>query len=251
MDTKPTTTAWDAGLPEMATEGLQPFYDELQGHEVDAARELHGGDRKHVSQRTADKRVMLDARRLQNALDTIGRLPDKGESFHIVTWKRFSLWHVVKATLALAKPVTISRLTVATLGFSKDNLDELLQLLDCGDIGRVDFLYSVYFKSNERQSCERLTHELTTRGHRVVAMLTHAKVLLVELTDGRGFTVESSANLRSCASIEQITMTQDADLTAFHRKWIDEILTEAAPRHKGVETLPHLTGKATGPEAAR
>ena len=106
-------------------------------------------------------------------------------------------------------------------------MDELLQLLDSGDIGRVDFLYSVYFKSNERQSCERLTHELTTRGHRVVAMLTHAKVLLVELTDGRGFTVESSANLRSCASIEQITMTQDADLTAFHRKWIDEILTEA------------------------
>ena len=60
-------------------------------------------------------------------------------------------------------------------------------------------------------------------------MLTHAKVLLIELTDGRSFTVESSANLRSCSSIEQITMTQDAALTTFHRTWIDEILTEATP----------------------
>jgi len=227
MDTKPTTTAWDAGLPELATEGLQPFYDELQGHEVDAARELHGGDRKHVSQRTADKRVMLDARRLQNALDTIGRLPNKGESFHIVTWKRFSLWHIVKATLALAKPVTISRLTVATLGFPRDNLEELLQLLDRGDIARLDFLYSVYFKSNERENCERLAHELGTRGHRVVAMLTHAKILLIELTDGRKFTAESSANLRSCSSIENITLTHDPALFGFHADWMQSIFTEA------------------------
>jgi hypothetical protein len=217
---------WDEKLPEMPLDCISPFYDQLAGHEVDAARELHG-DRKHVSQRTADSRVMLDGRRLQNALDTIGRLPNRGESFHIVTWKRFSLWHVVRATLALAKPVTICRLNVATLGFSKDNLEELLQLLDSGSIGQVGFLFSVYFRSNEREICERLTYELTSRGHRVVAMLTHAKVLLIELTDGRGFTVESSANLRSCSSIEQITMTQDAELTAFHRKWIDEILTEA------------------------
>lgn len=55
-------------------------------------------------------------------------------------------------------------------------------------------------------------------------MLTHAKILLMELTDGRGFTVESSANLRSCSSIEQITMTHDAELLAFHRQWITDIM---------------------------
>ena len=54
-------------------------------------------------------------------------------------------------------------------------------------------------------------HELTTRGPRVVAMLTHAKVVLIETTDGRDFVVESSANLRSCSSIEQITVTHDAE----------------------------------------
>ena len=31
-------------------------------------------------------------------------------------------------------------------------------------------------------------------------------------------------NLRSCSSIEQITMTNDAALLTFHRTWLDEIM---------------------------
>ena len=128
--------------------------------------------------------------------------------------------------MQLGAPAKIGRLTLATLGFSRANLEELLAALDAGDIGKVDFLFSVYFKSNEREICERLAHELTARGQRVVAMLSHAKILLIELTDGRAFTVESSANLRSCSSIEQITMIHDGALLAFHRQWIDELFTK-------------------------
>jgi hypothetical protein len=193
--------------------------------QVDASRQLLE-DHKHV--RRTDKAVLLDGRRLQNCLTHIGVLPDEHEAFHLVTAKRYSLWHVVKAMLHLADPVTIGYLGIATLGFSKQNLDELLGELDAGRIGKVDFLYSVYFKSNERESCERLTHELTIRGQRVLAMLTHAKVVLMQLTDGRGFVVESSANLRSCSSIEQIMLTHDADLFAFHRGWINELMEAKA-----------------------
>ncbi len=202
-------------------DGLQPVFDELVGLEKDAGREWVG-DRRHV--RRTDKAVMLDARRLQNAVEHIGRLPEPGEAFHLVTAKRYSLWHVVKSVLHFAAPETIAYLGIATLGFSKTNLDELLVEIDIGRIGKVDFLFSVYFKSNERESCERLAHELTTRGQRVVAMLTHAKVLLLELTDGRSYVVESSANLRSCSSIEQIVLIHDVDLLDFHRQWIDEIM---------------------------
>lgn len=200
---------------------IRPVFPELQGLEKDTGRRLID-DRRHV--RRTDKRVMLDARRLQNAVEHIGRLPEPGESFHLVTAKRYSLWHVIEAALHLAAPATIKYLGIATLGFSKDNLDALLRLLDAGKIGRVDFLYSVYFKSNERESCERLAHELTARGHRVVAMLTHAKILLLELSDGRALVVESSANLRSCSSIEQITIFHDRALFDFHRRWIDELM---------------------------
>ena len=96
--------------------------------------------------------------------------------------------------------------------------------LDNGTIDKVDFLFSVYFKSNEKEICQRLGHELAQRGHRVVAMLSHAKILLIELTDGRAFVVESSANLRSCASIEQIMLCQDRDLFDFHRAWLNDVL---------------------------
>ena len=128
--------------------------------------------------------------------------------------------------MQLAAPATIAYLGIATLGFSKANLDELLSLLDTGQIGKVDFLFSVYFKSGQREDCERLAHELGTRGHRVVAMLTHAKILLMQLSDGRAFVVESSANLRSCSSIEQITLTHDVDLLRFHRTWIDSLFAK-------------------------
>ena len=204
---------------------LRPVFDELAGEEKDAGRQWVG-DRRHV--RRSDRRVMLDARRLQDAVGHIGRLPAEGESYHLVTAKRYSLWNVIQATLQLAAPATIAYLGIATLGFSKQNLDELLAELDAGRIGKVDFLFSVYFKSNERESCERLAHELTTRGHCVVAMLTHAKILLIETTNGASYVVESSANLRSCASIEQITLTHDADLLQFHRTWIDEIMRAKA-----------------------
>ncbi len=216
-----TVADWATGLPTMNADGLKPVFPELVGLEKDAGREW-SGDHRHVGR--SDKRVMLDARRLADAVTHIGRLPEPGEVFHLVTAKRYSLWHVVQAVLHLAAPETIAYLGIATLGFSKQNLDQLLAELDAGRIGKVDFLFSVYFKSNERESCERLAHELTTRGHRVVAMLTHAKILLMELTDGRSFVVESSANLRSCSSIEQIVITHDADLLTFHHEWIDELM---------------------------
>jgi hypothetical protein len=212
---------WTSSLPTLDLDSIRPVFDPLAGEHQAAALDL-GGDRRHI--RRTDKQVLVDARRLQNALEHVGRLPEPGEAYHMVTAKRYSLWHIVLATLKLAAPAMITRLTVATLGFSKTNLEELLQLLDAGRIGKVDFLYSVYFKSNERELCQRLAHELTTRGHRVVACLQHAKVVLMELSDGRDFIVESSANLRSCSSIEQITMMHDVALLDFHRQWITELM---------------------------
>ncbi len=210
-------------LQTLDTTALRPIFPELIGLEKDAGRQWVG-DRRHI--RRSGKAIVLDARRLQNALEHIGRLPEPGEAYHLVTAKQYSLWHVIQATLQLAAPATIAYLGIATLGFSKANLDELLSLLDTGQIGKVDFLFSVYFKSGQREDCERLAHELGTRGHRVVAMLTHAKILLMQLSDGRALVVESSANLRSCSSIEQITLTHDVNLLRFHRTWIDSLFAK-------------------------
>ena len=74
---------------------------------------------------------------------------------------------------------------------------------------------------------DALAESLTARGHRIAAIRCHAKILAMELTDGRCLVVESSANLRSCRNIEQFTMTHDADLLLFHREWMREVLSGA------------------------
>ena len=208
-------------LPTLDLDGIKPMFPAAAVADKDKPRQL-GEDRKTIRRR--DKAVMLDARRLQNAIEHIGRLPAEGESFHMVTEKRYSMMHVIPATLHYAEPTTIAYLAIVTLSFSQANLHDLLTLLDGGQIGKVDFLYSCYFKSNNKADCQRLADELTARGHRVFSGLIHAKILLIELTDGRSFIVESSANLRSCASVEQIAIFHDRGLFDFHRGWIGEVL---------------------------
>ena len=75
---------------------------------------------------------------------------------------------------------------------------------------------------------DSLAEALTTRGHQIAAIRCHAKILLMELTDGRCFVVESSANLRSCRNIEQFTMTHDEDLLRFHQAWMTDVLKDVA-----------------------
>ncbi len=208
-------------LPAMNLDGIKPMFPAALVPDKDKPRQL-GEDRKTIRRR--DRAVMLDARRLQNAIEHIGRLPAENESFHLITEKRYSMMHIIPATLHLGEPATIAYLGIVTLSFSQANLQDLLTLLDAGQIEKVDFAYSCYFKSNNKADCQRLAEELTARGHRVYSGLIHAKILLIELTDGRAYSVESSANLCSCASVENITMIHDRELFAFHSGWICELM---------------------------
>lgn len=210
-------------LATLDIEALRPVFEVTPDR--DKPRQLDADDPRLI--RRTQKRVMLDARRLGNAIEHIGRLPDPGESFHLVTEKRYSLMHVIPATLQLAAPIALKRLTVITLSFSQANMVDLLTLFDSGQVAHIDFLYSIYFKSNEKDNCERLAYELTTRGCRVFAGLIHAKILLMELDDGRALVAEASANLRSCSSVEQITLTHDRALLEFHSQWVETVLAKA------------------------
>jgi hypothetical protein len=200
--------------------GIKPVFDELAGERKNASIELTG-DRK--IRRNPHRRRMLDLQRVANAAEHLERLPARGETWHLITAGGYSLWHFVPAVLQLAAPATIRRLAVATLGFSGANLEQLLQMLDDRRVAKVDFLFSVYFKSVEKTACERLVYELDRRGQRVACVRTHAKLLLLELTDRTALTIESSANLRSCNNIEQSTLTNDKRLLDFHRGWMDEV----------------------------
>jgi len=178
---------------------------------------------RRLADRTARRRVK-DARKEESAMAAIGKLPGPTESLHLVISGRFALWHVVPAIRQLAGQ-TIDELRIATLGFSRDNIDALCAMLDAGEIGRVWLLCSHYFKGTSTDTFTHAQDQLARRPGRAwfASLRTHAKLLLLKLADGRTFTIESSANLRSCKNIEQMTLVGSRPVYAFHAGWIDEL----------------------------
>jgi hypothetical protein len=92
-------------------------------------------------------------------------------------------------------------------------------------------LVSYYFKSTSRDSYDALVPELLKRGHRVLAMRTHAKICLLRMAShGTRYVIEASANLRSCKNIEQFTLTRCPRLYRFHQTWLEDELFKPRKR---------------------
>ena len=206
---------------------LNPAAPSVAGIESELRRLPHlAGDRRQVS-RTV-RRDVRDARQAKTAAEAIGKLPTPDEALHLVVSGRFALWHMVPAVLELAAQ-PIAELRIATLGFSRKNVEALCRLIDEGQIRRAWLLCSHYFKGTSAQVYEFAADELGKRPTAAFCSLrTHAKVLTIRLTDGRTLTVESSANLRSCKNIEQMTVIGDPAVHAFHAGWIDELFAAGA-----------------------
>lgn len=173
------------------------------------------------------KREMLHLLNVANAARHVERLPEPGGSIHAIMRGNYHAWDLVPAVLKLAAPATIEYLGVATLGFNRSNAQDLVELLDAGKVKKVDFICSCYFRSTSGDEFAFLYEQLIARDQRVVAIRSHAKIVLFELSDGRRLVIESSANLRSCSNLEQFALTHDAELLAFHKSWIRTLIDKA------------------------
>jgi len=175
------------------------------------------------------RRVMVDAQSVANAVRNIERLPANACSLHIIMRGNFVFSDIIPAVLHLAAPATIDYLAVTTLGFSRRAIAILLDLLDSGKVGRMDFICTDYFERVDSEICQHMREELTARGSRFASAKCHAKVVTFEMSDGRCFASEGSANIRACRNVEQFCLTQDRELVAFHRNWIDRLIKIYAP----------------------
>ena len=211
-------------LPVFDLETVPAFYASAAADARNAAVELPANLRLP---RQSLKREMLHLLNVANAARHLVRLPEMGETIHAIMRGNYHAWDLVPAVLRLAAPATIEYLGVATLGFNRQNAAELVELLDAGQVGRVDFICSCYFRSTSGDEFAFLHSQLTARKQRVVAIRSHAKILLFELSDGRRLVIESSANLRSCSNLEQFALTHDAELLAFHKSWIRTLIDKA------------------------
>lgn len=211
-------------LPAFDMAAVPAFYASEAANARNAGVELPA-NLKHPRQSL--KREMLHLLNVANAAKYIERLPEPSETIHAIMRGNYHAWDLVPAVLKLAAPATIEYLGVATLGFNRSNAQELVELLDAGKVRRVDFICSCYFRSTSGDEFAFLHHQLAARRQRVVAIRSHAKVVLFELSDGRRLVIESSANLRSCSNLEQFALTHDAELLAFHKSWICTLIDKA------------------------
>lgn len=209
-------------IPKFAFDA-KPIYPSQRQAKRDAAT-IIGSRRAHVDKNK--KRVFRNKLRSGNAAKELGQLPGSGEALHLIMRGNFDSFDFVPAVLQVASPATISELNICTLGFNSTNAARLLDLLDAGQVQRCSFMASHFWRSNETDVYDALWKELDQRGHRAAALRSHAKILLFELSDGRFYTIEMSANLRSCRNIEQATIIEGKELLQFHRSWMMELLDE-------------------------
>lgn len=174
--------------------------------------------------RKAAKRVHENALRASRARDLLQELPAEGVSLHGIQRGNFNFFDIVPAILDLAKPAVCELLVIATLGFNRANVEQLLELIDDGRIQRAELVASVFYRAHNPAVCKWTTEQLEQRGGAFHACRNHAKVIGLQLSDGRAFTLEGSANLRSCRMVEQFCLTHDAELLDFHRSWIAELV---------------------------
>jgi hypothetical protein len=212
-------------LKPLCADGLKPLVPEHAAAEkaMDAMAAL-AADEKLIRRR--QRRSFRDLRRAEAAAELLERLPRPDEAFHCIVRGTFALFDLVPAVLAIAAPAKIAALHIATLGFSRDNTENLCRLLDERKIGRARLLCSHYFSATSRELYQGMRDALQQRGQTFASRRTHAKVLAMKLTNRRTVLVESSANLRSCFNIEQLTVFGDPQLYKFHIHWIERLCDE-------------------------
>jgi len=194
------------------------------------ARNVQIGVAEAKHERRATKRRFLNQLAVANAAEALDRLPESEESFHGIMSGNFHAFAFLPAIIQLAGCAKVAEANIATLGFNESNTLELFDLLDRGIVQRCSFIFSCYYRSNEPQVADALISGLQSRGHRVAVVRNHAKIILAELTDGRCFAWESSANMRSCRNIESYVLTHDRPLLEFHREWMMHLLDRGDQR---------------------
>jgi transcriptional antiterminator Rof (Rho-off) len=164
-----------------------------------------------------------DATAAKLAADAIRRLPEPDETIHLIVSGRFPSAAILTAVLDLAAPATFEAAQISTLSFSLDNGKLLATLLDEKKIGSLTLLAAEVFAARSPHVFDPVAASLKARGAVVRMARTHCKILNLKLTDGRTFTAEGSANLRSAKSLENLCVSADAALYEWNRKWMEAV----------------------------
>jgi hypothetical protein len=159
----------------------------------------------------------------ENAQEVIRNLPAPGETVHAVLRGNFVLGDVLPYLLTYTGYCPLLR--ISSLSISNHNAETLRDLVTGGKVGRTMLIVSHWLKGGHEDGAYRKI--VTTIGETgdIKAARCHAKMILIRSAD-YDLVLAGSANLRSCDSLEQITIDNDPDVYDFHAAWMDEMRDE-------------------------
>ena len=159
--------------------------------------------------------------RKEVAAEVVGRLPDPGESIHVVSNGDFDYWSLVPHALGSMGP---SEFHGSTWTMNRGNVLDMFDLYDRGQLTSITLLTGLYFKRRESAVYATVVEGLESRGQWYAACPNHAKVILI--CDGTtDLVIEGSANFTANPRIENHVITNDRALYDFHKSWMDEIVS--------------------------
>lgn len=195
-----------------------------QKDQLRRTKDLGAGLKKDKATRTAAaKRKYLNALRVANCMKVIApHMPQPGEALHCVFKGNNDGFDILPAIIEIAGG-TVGAVAIATLGFNRRNFEALTELITAGTIEpEVLFVCSVLHEARDPELCNEMAEMIRGNGGSFVAVRSHCKVITVEAGDNF-YSIESSANLRSCRMAEQFVVSNDPELLQFHRHWMTEI----------------------------
>jgi hypothetical protein len=183
---------------------------------------------EHAPGRASEFRASLRRKaQLKRAADVVPHLPSPGESLHALLTGYFDFALVLTCVLK-SRPSPCEALRVATLSFSKRNVQELAHWLDEGLVGRLVLLSSDFMKEGNPATYYGAVKELAeARGQTVAAARCHAKVATLAFADGLRLVFKGSMNLSTNRNVEQMAVVNDPGLHDWHAAWIERKVAES------------------------
>jgi hypothetical protein len=161
-----------------------------------------------------------------------------GERVHMLCSGNFIFGDLIEAA-AVANDWLIAELWIGTLSLSVGNIESLANLFAGDYLRDLHIQVSDYWYAHNRGHdglLEYLYQEVDPppqpdaspddkRRFQLSVSCSHGKVALIRLSTGERYTLVGSANLRSSASIEILTVEDDPAVFAFHREWLAALET--------------------------
>nr|DAT96565.1 MAG TPA: NgoFVII restriction endonuclease [Caudoviricetes sp.] len=134
------------------------------------------------------------------------------------------------------KDIIAKKMVVSTLSLSQNNIDSFKNLLEYGWCEDLSLIVSAYFYSNEiRVLIPYIYSNLDIDNKFQLAVAgVHTKTCQILTEDGRKIVIHGSANLRSSANVEQITIEENEQLYDFYDEFYSKIIDEYSTIRKPI-----------------